>query len=119
MRNNAKPGEIVCLLSKREAMQYEKSGNPPSCANHAHITLSTADDLVRDDVARWVGGPTTKVAFCRAIVKVDVFRDWRNRPSDGFTVRQLVKIKGRQSAVQNTVERPRGQRRPPTTPFEA
>jgi hypothetical protein len=87
-------------------MRYEKNGQVPRCQDHGHVSEAVAVDLVRDDEARFVGGAHTKVGFCRAIVKTDSMREWRNRPSGraGFTVRQLVKIRGRKAAFPNTVE---------------
>ena len=43
----------ICLLSEREAANLERHSLPPSCQNHRHLPYHKAEQLERDQSARW------------------------------------------------------------------
>lgn len=76
----------VCILSGYDADRFVKGGKIPPCRLHKHMARHTADALVAD--------PLSTAAWAGRSRNVIYFRDpkvWRNVPSNGFAVRQMVR----------------------------
>jgi hypothetical protein len=87
----------VCILTPRQAHEFEMRGTLPSCRDHHHISKGKADELADDSVVvlsdngdpvrmsqvRWIGKGKHFMVFERA-------RSWKRIPSEGVTVMQLV-----------------------------
>lgn len=53
----------ICLLSEREADNLERHSLPPSCKNHRHLPYHKADQLAKDQAARWTGGNPSRLVL--------------------------------------------------------
>lgn len=85
----------ICVLSVEDTARLENFGHWPRCQSHKHVTIAEANQMVRDDSHRWVGGTDTMVATPVTMITPTYLegRTWKNKPvggPQGMKVRQFV-----------------------------
>jgi len=77
-----------CLLSYREAREFERDGKIPDCRKHFHVSAKKAEKMELDGTHRWVGDENSR--RCR-IVPCEA-KEWAKASSSGFQVMQMRRV---------------------------